>query len=233
MFRILKSRDARLRRRLAVLVLVGPLACGLWPTPLSAAIEFEQTELSLQPSRPGEKKLTAEFRFKNTGAEPVAFTQIYSGCSCTVPTTPREPVAPGESGVLPVIYSAGERQGRQMQSIQVETSDGRQTALRLVVDLPTRITFAPRLLLFSQGDRATREATLTYGDDTPVTLLEVRAQSGDFEVIAPQSLDGPMLKLSLRYIGAANAEARGTVAIRTRGLSGAEYTDLLYVRHRP
>lgn len=198
-----------------------------------AALEFETLEIVVKPSVAGEKKLTAEFKFTNTGDAPVGITDVHSGCGCTVPERPKEPVAPGASGVIPVVYSAAERQGRQTQNIQVKTSDGKEFSLRLVAELPTRVAFAPRLLLFAKGEREPKAATLTYGDDTPVTVLEVVSKSPDFELTEPEKLEGDVLTIKLRHIGAAESDGRGTVSVRTRGASGAEHTDLLYVRHRP
>lgn len=187
----------------------------------------------VKPSKPGEKKLTTEFKFKNTGDSPVTITSVHSGCGCTVPEAPKDAVAPGAGGVIPVIYSADGRQGRQTQHIQVKTSDGKDFSLRLVAELPTRVAFAPRMLLFAKGEREPKVATLTYGDDTPVTVVEVVSKSSDFELAEPEKLEGDVLTLRLRHVGAAESDGRGTVSIRTRGASGAENTDLLYLRHRP
>lgn len=45
-----------------------------------------------------------EFRFTNTGNEPLILQKPKSSCGCTVPTWPKEPILPGESDVIKVTY---------------------------------------------------------------------------------------------------------------------------------
>jgi hypothetical protein len=48
---------------------------------------------------------TCEFKFFNTGKEPLILQKPVSSCGCTVPTWPQEPVLPGKSDVIKVTYS--------------------------------------------------------------------------------------------------------------------------------
>lgn len=45
-----------------------------------------------------------EFKFKNTGTEPLTISNAKGSCGCTVPEWPKEPIAPGESGSIKVKY---------------------------------------------------------------------------------------------------------------------------------
>lgn len=45
-----------------------------------------------------------EFRFTNTGNEPLILQKPRSSCGCTVPTWPKEPILPGDSEVIKVTY---------------------------------------------------------------------------------------------------------------------------------
>ena len=45
-----------------------------------------------------------EFKFTNTGKEPLALTAVRSSCGCTVPKWPRKPVMPGETAKIKVTY---------------------------------------------------------------------------------------------------------------------------------
>jgi len=45
-----------------------------------------------------------EFRFTNTGKEPLVITNCQGSCGCTVPQCPKEPILPGKSGVVKVKY---------------------------------------------------------------------------------------------------------------------------------
>ena len=48
---------------------------------------------------------TTKFTFKNTGKSPLILSNVQSSCGCTVPTWPKEPVAPGESKSIDVTYN--------------------------------------------------------------------------------------------------------------------------------
>ena len=45
-----------------------------------------------------------EFRFTNTGNEPLILQKPKSSCGCTVPSWPKEPILPGDSEVITVTY---------------------------------------------------------------------------------------------------------------------------------
>lgn len=45
-----------------------------------------------------------EFKFTNTGKEPLIISNARGSCGCTVPTWPKEPIKPGESSVIKVKY---------------------------------------------------------------------------------------------------------------------------------
>ena len=45
-----------------------------------------------------------EFRFTNTGKEPLIITNAVGSCGCTVPTWPKEPILKGQTAVIKVHY---------------------------------------------------------------------------------------------------------------------------------
>jgi len=45
-----------------------------------------------------------EFKFTNTGNEPLVLSTVRSSCGCTVPKWPREPILPGKNSVITVKY---------------------------------------------------------------------------------------------------------------------------------
>ena len=45
-----------------------------------------------------------EFKFKNTGIEPLILSNVTSSCGCTVPEWPREPILKGKSNTIKVKY---------------------------------------------------------------------------------------------------------------------------------
>jgi hypothetical protein len=46
-----------------------------------------------------------EFVFTNNGNKPLIITNTTGSCGCTVPSTPKEPIAPGAKGVIGVKYA--------------------------------------------------------------------------------------------------------------------------------
>lgn len=48
---------------------------------------------------------TCEFKFTNSGKEPLILQKPISSCGCTVPTWPQEPILPGKSDVIKVTYA--------------------------------------------------------------------------------------------------------------------------------
>lgn len=48
---------------------------------------------------------TCEFKFTNTGKEPLILQKPQSSCGCTVPTWPQEPILPGKNDVIKVTYA--------------------------------------------------------------------------------------------------------------------------------
>lgn len=62
---------------------------------------------------------TYEFKFKNTGTEPIIITETKASCGCTVPVYPKNtPVKPGESQSIKVTYDT-KRPGTFNKSITI------------------------------------------------------------------------------------------------------------------
>jgi hypothetical protein len=67
-----------------------------------------------------------EFKFTNTGKEPLILTTVKSSCGCTVPSWPREPILPGQSDVIKVEYKTN-RVGTINKTITVESNAKNKT----------------------------------------------------------------------------------------------------------
>ena len=46
-----------------------------------------------------------KFKFTNTGKEPLIISDAKGSCGCTTPNWPKEPIRPGETGVIKVKYA--------------------------------------------------------------------------------------------------------------------------------
>jgi len=64
-------------------------------------------------------KVEHVFEFENTGNEPLIITNVQTTCGCTAPEWPRDPVAPGQSGKIKVVFNSTGKMGRQNKVITV------------------------------------------------------------------------------------------------------------------
>ena len=64
---------------------------------------------------------TYEFKFTNTGNEPLMISNAKGSCGCTVPEWPRQPIAPGESAVIKVKYDT-KRVGPFGKSVTIQSN---------------------------------------------------------------------------------------------------------------
>jgi hypothetical protein len=62
-----------------------------------------------------------EFKFTNTGKEPLVITNCQGSCGCTVPQCPKEPILPGKSGVIKVKYDTN-RPGGIYKTVTVNSN---------------------------------------------------------------------------------------------------------------
>lgn len=67
-----------------------------------------------------------EFKFTNTGKEPLIISNSRGSCGCTVPTWPKEPIKPGESSVIKVKYDT-KRLGAINKSVTITSNASEPT----------------------------------------------------------------------------------------------------------
>lgn len=60
------------------------------------------------------------FEFTNTGDAPLVILDVQSTCGCTVPTKPKEPILPGQTGQIEVKYNMAT--GPIRKSLTVESN---------------------------------------------------------------------------------------------------------------
>lgn len=88
------------------------------PTGPTTVMTFEQTEFSFGTVQEGEK-VAHTYKFKNTGTEPLILSNAKGSCGCTVPTWPREPIAPGASGEITVNFDSRNKSGKRNQKVTI------------------------------------------------------------------------------------------------------------------
>ncbi|MCC6251001.1 MAG: DUF1573 domain-containing protein [Bacteroidia bacterium] len=92
---------------------------------------------------------TFEFNFKNSGKEPLIISNAQGSCGCTVPQWPKEPIAPGGTGVIKVTYDT-KRIGAFTKTVTItsnaQTSSKVLTIKGMVNDIPAEETFPAKKL---------------------------------------------------------------------------------------
>jgi hypothetical protein len=69
------------------------------------------------------------FEFKNTGNAPLIISNAKGSCGCTVPSWPKEPIAPGKTGTITVKYDT-KRAGAINKSVTITSN---------AVNAPTKV----------------------------------------------------------------------------------------------
>lgn len=76
------------------------------------------------------------FTFTNTGAEPLIIENAKGSCGCTVPQYPKEPVAPGETGEIEVVYKPGKQKNKQTKTVTITANtEPRTTKLTITANV--------------------------------------------------------------------------------------------------
>ena len=73
-----------------------------------------------------------QFVFVNNGTKPLIITSAQGSCGCTVPTTPKEPIAPGAKGIIGVKY-ATDRVGAFTKTVTVTSNAEGQPTKTLTI----------------------------------------------------------------------------------------------------
>ena len=74
---------------------------------------------------------TCTFEFTNTGNAPLIISNATGSCGCTVPTWPKEPIAPGAKGEITVKYDT-KRTGEFTKTVTL-TSNATETSKVLTI----------------------------------------------------------------------------------------------------
>lgn len=85
---------------------------------LQAMINFESEVNDLGIIQEGEKVVTW-FDYTNTGKKSLVINNIKTGCGCTVPQWKREPINPGETASIKIVFDSKGKKGMQHILIRV------------------------------------------------------------------------------------------------------------------
>lgn len=105
----------------ALLALISMMAVSA--ADKGSAITFSETKHDFGTIKANGGKVTAVYRFTNTGTEPlVIITVTNGGCGCTTPAYPKAPIAPGKSGEISIQFDPSGRRGEFNREVKVKTN---------------------------------------------------------------------------------------------------------------
>jgi hypothetical protein len=97
---------------LSLLVLIG------LTTEAQSVINFDKTTQHLGFVHQGDT-LNFQYAFTNTGDQPLIISDTKVECGCTVVDKPTEPILPGKTGVIKVIFHTNTAIDRQDRTVTV------------------------------------------------------------------------------------------------------------------
>jgi hypothetical protein len=169
--------------KLLLLLLLGSVTQTL------AQLKWEQPQQKFSV-KPGDKAVTAKYRFTNEGASPVTIVDIRPSCGCTTATLAKKTFAPGESGEIDAKMNFAGHTGHQEKWIYVTTNvTGKEpTLLTLAVDIPPEVTIEPEFVLWRIGDPVTpKTIRVVVPDGFPTKIVAVQTDNPAIQVqLQPQ-----------------------------------------------
>jgi hypothetical protein len=81
-------------------------------------ITFEETEHDFGRIIEGET-VSYTYTFKNTGKSDLLIAEVSTSCGCTVPSYPKTPIRPGESGTIKIAFNSNGKHGYQNKNVLV------------------------------------------------------------------------------------------------------------------
>ena len=92
-----------------------------------AGFKFDTEEYNFGTIEQGES-ITHEFKFINTGSEPLIISKAEGSCGCTVPIFPKEPILKNQSAVIKVTFNSTGKFGIQDKTVTI-TSNAKQSPM--------------------------------------------------------------------------------------------------------
>jgi len=124
-------------KQLITILFIGLISLGL---NAQAKIEFKADTIDYGTVEKGADGVRV-FEFTNTGDAPLIISNVKSSCGCTVPSKPKDPIMPGDSGEIKVKYDTNRVNPIRKTITVMSNADTPTVALKikgLVVD-PSKV----------------------------------------------------------------------------------------------
>lgn len=116
------------------------------------------------------------FKFENVGTAPIVLTNVRASCGCTTPQWSREPVQPGEFGLIKAVYNSKGRPGNFTKSITI-TSNASEPVK--VLKITGNVLRDPNKMAEAESNKG---FTLAGAEKPAITLVEKEFNYGTLEV---------------------------------------------------
>jgi uncharacterized protein (DUF58 family) len=84
----------------------------------AAVISFKENSIDFGDIVEGQK-VEHTFVLTNSGKSPLIISNVAATCGCTVPSWPKEPVAPGKSAEIKVSFNSAGKMGKQNSVVRI------------------------------------------------------------------------------------------------------------------
>jgi hypothetical protein len=99
-----------------------------------AEITFDTLRYNFGKFSKSEPLVRCSFPFTNTGTAPLIIHQAFASCGCTIPTYTKEPIKPGEKGVIDVTYDGTDKFPGHFQKTITIRSNAINEVVRLTIE---------------------------------------------------------------------------------------------------
>lgn len=165
------------------LFLIGSMTVSKAQAPVTSGLEtkngpvmtFDVLEYNYGTIKQGES-VTHEFKFKNTGKEPLIINTAVGSCGCTVPDYPKEPIKPNGTGVIKVTFNSTGKMGAQDKTVTLTYDTDKQIVLHIKGNVEASATPAPATPTGApQNGTTTPASSKTPSSTTPPTQAAPKA----------------------------------------------------------
>ncbi|WP_345223498.1 DUF1573 domain-containing protein [Hymenobacter koreensis] len=188
---------------------------------------------------------TYEFKFKNTGNQPVVIANVQASCGCTTPDWTKTPVLPGKSGFIRASYNSAGRPGQFNKTVTV-TSNAKETSTMLTIkgtvltkdEMRPKYTEAelaksPKMVLdraahdfgkFESGQTPTARFTVKNTGKSPLELTSVTSNCYcvSFKTAPKAIAPGQSATVELQYAQRQLGQTTETVTLHSNDITGPD-----------
>lgn len=159
--------------------------------PNAPVIRFEETTYYFDTVYQG-STVDHEFRFTNVGKSPLIISNVCGSSGSVCPSYPKEPIAPGKSEMIRVVFNTTGKMGNQYKSVTVTSNASEPTlvlSIKGVVTLPPPDPNGPMLLFnaraysfdtIAQGDVGEHKFTFVNKGKAPLMITQAIIAGGGF-----------------------------------------------------